>query len=138
MATWLIDTALLANPQVARAKALRAWAKANRASLYLSAASLFEIAGAIGRTPASQAHNRDLLRAWANGLSKEFADRIHDIDAQTALRAGPFVSNLVASHPRHRFHDAVLVATAQIHGHGLLTRRDTTFGAWTDIPIATP
>jgi hypothetical protein len=38
--------------------------------------------------------------------------------------------------PRHRFHDAVLVATAQAHGHGLLTRRDTIFGPWTNVPIA--
>jgi predicted kinase len=40
-------------------------------------------------------------------------------------------------HLHHRFHDALLVATAQIHGHGLVTRRDQTFGPWTKVPIAT-
>jgi hypothetical protein len=31
---------------------------------------------------------------------------------------------------RHHFHDALLVATAQILGHGVLTRRDGVFGPW--------
>jgi predicted nucleic acid-binding protein len=138
LATWLIDTALLMTLRTPRANAIRVWAEANQTSLYLSTASLFEIARAIARTPASQSHKREPLRAWINGLSREFANRIHDLDAETALRAGPLVSNLTASHVRHRFHDAVLVATAQIHGHGLLTRRDATFGAWTKIPLAAP
>ncbi len=33
--------------------------------------------------------------------------------------------------PIHRFHDVLLVATAQVHGHCLLTKRDAVFGAWT-------
>jgi hypothetical protein len=40
--------------------------------------------------------------------------------------------------PRYRFHDVVLVATAQTHGHGLLTKRDGVFGAWTKIALASP
>jgi hypothetical protein len=51
-------------------------------------------------------------------------------------RAGALLPRLQNGLPRHRFHDAVLVATAQAHGHGLLTRRDTIFGPWTNVPIA--
>ena len=32
--------------------------------------------------------------------------------------------------PIHRFHDVLLVATAQVRGHRLLTKRDAVFGAW--------
>jgi hypothetical protein len=39
---------------------------------------------------------------------------------------------------RHRFHDAVLAATAQVHGHGLLTKREPVFGAWTQVKVAPP
>jgi hypothetical protein len=39
---------------------------------------------------------------------------------------------------RHRFHDAVLAATAQIHGHSLLTNRVTIFGTWTHVKVESP
>jgi hypothetical protein len=39
---------------------------------------------------------------------------------------------------RHRFHDAVLAATAQVHGHGLLTKRQPVFGAGTQVKVAPP
>jgi hypothetical protein len=29
-----------------------------------------------------------------------------------------------------------LIATAQIHGHGLITRREEVFGPWTQTPVA--
>lgn len=103
MATWLIDTALLSTLRSPKANGIRVWAEANQASLYLSAASLFEIARAIARTPASQAHKREQLWAWVENLSNEFSDRIHALDAETALRAGPLVSNLTNGHIRHRF-----------------------------------
>lgn len=38
---------------------------------------------------------------------------------------------------RHRFHGALLVATPQAQGHGLITRRDGIFGPWTQVPIVT-
>jgi transcription elongation GreA/GreB family factor len=35
-------------------------------------------------------------------------------------------------------HDVLLVATAQTHGHSLLTKREAAFGAWTNIDVASP
>jgi predicted nucleic acid-binding protein len=74
-------------------------------------------------------------RNWLDQIITRFADRIHPVDAAIATRAGTLLPSLT-SLSRHRFHDALLVATAQMHGHGLITRRDTTFGPWTQTPIA--
>jgi predicted nucleic acid-binding protein len=68
-------------------------------------------------------------------LSDRFADRIHPVDTAIATHAGALLPRL-ASHPGSRFHDALLVATAQLHGHGLITRRDGIFGSWTQTRIA--
>jgi hypothetical protein len=38
----------------------------------------------------------------------------------------------------HRFHDVLLVAKAQVHGHRRLTKRDAVFGAWTRPPERGP
>jgi predicted nucleic acid-binding protein len=106
--------------------------------VYLSAASLVELQGAIARLPAGHAQRATALRQWLDGIVSEFADRIHPIDNEIALRAGGLLPHFQVGHPRHRFHDALLVATAQVHGHGLLTRRDAVFGPWTKVKIASP
>ena len=138
MITWLIDTALLKAINTPRAIKVRVWAETNRAELYLSSASLAEIARAIAKTPASQPSRREALRVWLDNVTSGFGDRVIGIDAEIALCAGPLIEKLAHSHGRHRLHDAILVATAQVRGHGLLTRRDATFGPWTGIPIAMP
>ncbi len=138
MTTLLIDTPLfktLASGQSAR---LRDRLETNDASLFLSAASVFELAAAVAKITDSQASRRDALRHWLDGLAADFADRIHPLDAEVALRAGRLLSRLGSGFPRHRFHDAVLAATAQIHGHHLLTKRDAVFGACKEIAIAEP
>ena len=136
MTTWLIDTALLKTLASPKAASLRQWCEANNASLFLSAASLTEIAAGIGKKPASHARRADALREWLGGLTSQFADRIHPTDTEISVRAGALLPRLTNGHPRYRFHDAILVATAQAHGHGLLTRRDAIFGPWTNVSIA--
>ena len=138
MTTWLIDPALFKALASTRAMSIRNWLETNHASVFLSAASLVDIAAAIAKTPATQVQRREAMRAWLDGLASRYADRIHPVDPQIAMRAGEILPNLQVGHMRHRFHDAVLLATAQIHGHGLLTRRDSIFGPWTNVPIATP
>ena len=138
MATWLMDTALFGTLASPKAKGLRNWLEANDASVFLSAASLTEIAAGIGKVPLNQQQRRDALRGWLEDLASSYADRIHPVDTETALRAGALMGGVQSGYIRHRFHDAVLLATAQIHGHGLLTRRDGVFGPWTKVHIATP
>lgn len=103
---------------------------------FLSAASLIEIQAAIARLAGGQKQRADVLRHWLDAIVSGFGDRIHPIDAKIALRAGSLLPHCQAGHAKHRFHDAVLVATAQVYSHGLLTKRDAVFGTWTGIEIA--
>jgi hypothetical protein len=85
--------------------------------LFLSAASLVEIEAVIERIRQRDAKRADALQAWLDGLIKTFWDRIHPVDVNVAIRAGRLLPHRQQSDDaRHRFHDAVLTATAQIHG----------------------
>jgi predicted nucleic acid-binding protein len=137
MSTWLLDTALFNMLATPKAKPLHEWCEANKPSLFISAESLTEISAAIGKMSASRWQRGDALRIWFDEITKHFEDRIHPVDAAIAIRAGGVLPNLTNAHPRHRFHDALLIATAQHHGHGLVTRRDGILGPWTQTPITT-
>jgi predicted nucleic acid-binding protein len=136
MSTWLMDTALFKMLATPKAKPLLEWCEANDVSLYISAASLTEVALGINKLPGSQSQRASAENNWLNEIIARFADRIHPVDAAVAMRAGALLPSLTIGHPRHRFHDALLVATAQIHVHGLITRRDTIFGPWAKVPVA--
>jgi toxin FitB len=138
--TWLIDTALFKSlaTGASQRSTLRSWIEAHEEPIFLSVASLFELEAAIGRNPASQRERVDALHMWLEALVSDFSDRIHPVDAKVAIRAGRLLPNCHAGHARHRFHDALLVATAQIHSHGLLTKREAVFGAWTRVKVAPP
>jgi toxin FitB len=112
--TWLIDTALFATlaPASFQKSGLRHWLDTHREPVFLSAASLVEIETAIGRVPASQQPRISALRDWLEGLISTFGDRIHLVDAAVAVRAGRLLPLCHTGLARHRFHDAVLVATA--------------------------
>jgi predicted nucleic acid-binding protein len=137
MSTWLLDTPLFNMLATPKAKPLLEWCEANKPSLFISAASLTEVARGIDKLPVSQSQRANAQRKWLDEIITRFADRIHPVDVAIAIRAGGVLPSLTNGHPRHRFHDALLVATAQLHGHGLITRRDGIFGFWTKVPIAT-
>jgi toxin FitB len=137
MSSWLLDTPLFNMLATPKAKPLLEWCEANKPSLFISAASLTEVARGIDKLPGSQSERANAQRKWLDEILTRFADRIHPVDAAIATRAGESLPHLTIGHQRHRFHDALLVATAQIHGHGLITRRDGIFGPWTKIQIAT-
>ena len=136
MSTWLLDTPLFNMLATPKAKPLLEWCEANNPSLFISAASLTEVARGTDKLLESQSQRANAQRKWLDKIITRFADRIHPVDAAIAIRAGGVLPNLTIGHPRHRFHDALLVATAQLHGHGLITRRDGIFGPWTQRPIA--
>ena len=134
MTTWLMDTALfktLGSPRT------RQWFEDNEASVFLSAVSLAEVGAYITKISPGQRQRASALRAWFRELASRYADRIHPVDHEIAIRAGELTPSVQNGHSRHRSHDALLVATAQIHGHGLLTRREGIFGSWIKVPIAT-
>jgi hypothetical protein len=138
--TWLIDTPLFATlaPLSSQKSGLRHWLDMHREPVFLSMASLVEIEAAIERVPASQQPRICALRDWLDGLISTFSDRIHLVDAAVAVRTGKLLPHCHAGYPRYRFHDVVLVATAQTYGHSLLTKRDAVFGGWTNIDVASP
>jgi PIN domain nuclease of toxin-antitoxin system len=113
--TWLIDTPLFASlaPQSTQKSGLRHWLEMHREPVFVSTASLVEIEAAIGRVSASQQPRICALRDWLDGLISTFSDRIHLFDAAVAVRAGKLLPHCHAGYPRYRFHDVVLVATAQ-------------------------
>jgi predicted nucleic acid-binding protein len=137
MSTWLLDTPLFNMLATPKAKPLLEWCAANRPSMFISAASLTEVARGIDKLSGSQSQRANAQRKWLDEILTRFADRVHPVDAAIATRAGESLPHLIIGHQRHRFHDALLVATAQIHGHGLITRRDGIFGPWTKVQIGT-
>lgn len=140
MSTWLIDTALFKGlaPGAAKKSSLSAWIETHDEPAFLSAASLVELEAAIARVPRGQKERADALRKWLGELVAGFGDNIHPVDAEVAIRAGRLLPHYQTGPIRHRFHDVLLVATAQVHGHGLLTKRDGAFGVWTQVKIASP
>jgi predicted nucleic acid-binding protein len=100
--------------------------------------SLVELEAAVERIGSRRTDRRDALRKWLDGLVTTFGDRIHPVDINVAMRAGRLLMHYKVGPARHRFHDALLAATAQIHGHNLLTKRDAVFGAWTGVKVASP
>jgi predicted nucleic acid-binding protein len=136
MRTWLMDTPLFNMLRTAKARPLLEWCEANKPSLFISAASLTEVALGITKLPGFQSQRANAQRNWLDEIIARFADRIHPVDVAIAVRAGELLASRTTGLHLHRFHDVLLVATAQMHGHGLITRRDTTFGPWTQTPIA--
>jgi len=136
MSTWLMDTPLFKMLATPKAKPLLEWCEANDASLFLSAASLAHVARGIDKLPTPQSQGAKALRIWLDKIIDRFGDRIHPVDAAIAMRAGSLFRCRTIGLPIHHFHDVLLVATAQSHGHGLITRREETFGPWTQTPIA--
>jgi predicted nucleic acid-binding protein len=135
MNTWLMDTPLFSLLQTAKAKPLVEWCEANDASLFISAASLTHVAQAISKLPGSQSQRANAQRNWFDEIITRFDDRIHPVDAAIATQAGALLPSFTIGYLQHRFHDALLVATARVHGHGLVTRRDGIFGPWTQTQI---
>ena len=68
----------------------------------------------------------------SRGLVMTFSDVIHPV-VKVAMREGELMRPWRGDLPLHRSHDVLLVATAQVHGHCLLTKRDAVFGAWTGV-----
>ena len=131
MESCLVDTVLFkslgpAGPENSSAREL---INAYGGSLFLSEASILHLRVAIGRIFPDRPHRGDLDK-WLDGIVANFSDRILPVDAQVASRAGALMR--ISS---RRFHDALQVATAQVHGHGLLTLRGKHFEPWAKVTV---
>ena len=133
MESCLVDTVLFkslgpAGPEKSNAREL---INTYGGPLFLSEASVLHLRVAIGKIFPKWPHRGDLDK-WLDGIVANFSDRIHPVDAQVVARTGVLMRISF-----RRFHDALLVATAQVHGHGLLTLRAKHFERWARVTLVT-
>lgn len=135
MSGWLIDTRLfkhLGPGGGGRKPSFRDWLSACDAPIFLSMISLVEINASIQKVHDTPRERRKAeLDAWLDHIVGHYADRIIPVDAQTAKLAGVLMNRSHAP-GASRLSDALLAATARIHGHALVTERKADF-----IPIGT-
>lgn len=103
------------------------------ASLYLSAMTLMEIELGILRVERRDTAQGVRLRIWmTQHVLPEFMDRTLPVDAAVALRC----ASLHVPDPRAE-RDALIAATALVHGMTVVTRNGTDFEA-TGVPLVNP
>ncbi len=117
-----------ADPQVAR------WADTVDAStLYISAITVLELEKGVLLMERRDAAQGAALRAWLDRrVLPEFRDRILSIDAAVARRC----AQLHVPDPRSE-RDALIAATALVHGMAVVTRNIADFAA-TGVPLVDP
>jgi predicted nucleic acid-binding protein len=118
---YLLDTNVVSELRKGRKadKRVAAWAGAvDAVTLYMSAITVLELELGVLRMERRDAKQGKLLRAWLDGkVLPEFKDRILAIDAEVALRC----ARLHVPDPRAE-RDALIAATALIHGMSVVTR----------------
>lgn len=103
------------------------------ATLYLSAMTLMELELGILRIERRDVAQGARLRFWmTQHVLPEFLDRTLPIDAAVALRC----ASLHVPDPRPE-RDALIAATALVHGMTVVTRNTSDFEA-TDVPLLNP
>jgi len=101
-----------------------AWAQGvDAAALYISAITLLELELGVLQIERRDAAQGAMLRAWLDGqVVPAFDDRILAVDAEVARRC----AQLNVPDPRAE-RDALIAATALIHGMTLVTRNTSDF-----------
>ena len=104
-----------------------AWlSRADAAALFLSAITLMELEIGIQRMERRDADQGARLRSWMDSrVLPEFADRVIPVDATVALRC----ARLHVPDPRAE-RDALIGATALVHGMTIVTRNVADFAAF--------
>ncbi len=136
--SFLLDTDVIS--QVTKSvpdPATMTWLAAHPVSrMHLSVMSLLEIRSGIGTMPAGK--KSQLLSAWLDlELPALYANRILPVTAEIALDAGRLIAQThIAGHTADP-NDAIIAATARIHGYTLVTRNRRHFERL-DVPIICP
>nr|WP_221185822.1 type II toxin-antitoxin system VapC family toxin [Flexivirga oryzae] len=124
----------LRKPERRADSGVRAWVAARAASdLYLSAITVLEVEGGIGRLSRRDPAQAERLRAWLDGeLLDAVARRILAVDVPVARCA----ARLQVPDPRPE-RDALIAATAAVHGLTVVTRNVKDFGCL-DVAVVDP
>lgn len=133
----LLDTNVISELRKSPRRAdsrVRAWVAGRVPSdLYLSVITVLEVEVGIGRIVRRDALQGERLQAWLDDeLLDAFAGRILPVDVPVARRA----ARLHVPDPRPE-RDALIAATAAVHGLTVATRNVKDFAAL-DVPILDP
>lgn len=128
MTGWLLDTNIVSqlapgkDGQPKAPKALSAWMLRNADTLYLSALSVVEITAGIEKLRRAGGERRaaDLDR-WLDRILNIYAERVLPLDAEVGKVAGVLTEDARANGRHPGLSDVLIAATAQAHGHGLMT-----------------
>ena len=122
---YLLDTNVISELRKAKKahRSVRTWAQGLPAdSLYISAISILELEIGILLVERRDPRQGTILRAWMEGLLPTFTGRILAIDTAVAQRCAA----LHVPNPRSD-RDALIAATALVHGMTVVTRNVTDF-----------
>ena len=98
--------------------AVRAWAAGQPVNqLYLSAVTVLELEMGVLRVARKDAVQAATLRAWVDGLLRQFVGKMLPFTAEAALVCAPMHVPGLRS-----FRDSMIAATAMQHGFTLVTR----------------
>ena len=133
---FLLDTNVvseLRRPARADANVL-AWARAHAVTdFHLSTISILELEIGTLRLARKDADQAETLRRWIDSVVlAQFERRIHPVDIAVAQRC----TRMRAPHPRAD-RDALIAATAAVHGMTVVTRNDQDFERL-GVPILNP
>jgi predicted nucleic acid-binding protein len=132
---YLLDTNVLSElrrPDRADAR-VRAWAARQQpAQCWVSAITILELERGVLLIERRDARQGAQLRTWLEGILRQFQDRVLVIDMAVARRcAGLHVPD------RRAERDALIAATAMVHGMTIVTRNIADFAA-TQVPLLNP
>ncbi len=136
--TFLLDTNVVSELRKAKSgkahRAVTAWAAEIPAgSLYLSAITLLELEMGVLQVERRDAAQGAIMRAWLDGnVLPAFAGRVLAVDAAVALQCARL-------HVPDRLseRDALIAATALVHGMTVVTRNVADFQA-SEVPLLNP
>lgn len=136
---YLLDTNVVSELRKAKAQranpGVTAWAGTTPAALmFLSVISLHELELGVLLAQRRDPLAGDVLRTWLDtGVTAAFADRLLAVDDRVAVRAAA----LHVPDPAP-FRDALIGATALVHGMTVVTRNVTDFDRFSDLEILNP
>ena len=118
--------------------ALKAWMDSNSAGLFLSVITVAEVEDGIAKSHRLGAYRKaKRLSDWLETLLHLYGSRVLPVDLPTARCAGRLADRARGQGHAPGLADLVIAATAQKHGHTILTRNLRHFGPL-DVPALDP
>ena len=136
---FVIDTSVVSELRKVRAgradPGVEAWAEqVSSAALFISAITIHELEHGVLLMERSDARQGALLREWLDdSVTAAFGDRVLAVDARVARRAAA----LLVPDPAP-FRDALIGATAMVHGMTLVTRDRKDFDRFDELDVINP